>query len=316
VTKPNLRLGFAGTPTLAAVVLERLLKHGYPVESVYTRPDRQAGRGRKIQFSPVKNIALQHNLDLMQPDSPDAIDPDNSLSQLDLLIVVAYGMLLPATILHRPRLGCINIHTSLLPRWRGAAPVQRAIEAGDRETGVSIMQMDEGLDTGPVLAQMRCPIAADETSGSLHDKLALLGAECLLETLGKMATGNITPVSQNPALATYANKITKAEARLDWSRPAIVLERQVRAFNPAPVAFTEINGLPFRIWEARLINQPATAKPGTILACDKTGVDIATGDGILRLLKVQPAGKRIMTVQEFLIGRPGFFSTPEPGQIT
>lgn len=308
MTKPYLRLGFAGTPTLAATVLENLLEHNYQVELVYTRPDRQAGRGRKLQYSPVKNIALQHKLNVLQPESPDAIDPDNHLSQLDLLVVVAYGMLLPATILGRPQSGCINIHTSLLPRWRGAAPIQRAIEAGDNETGVSIMQMDEGLDTGPILAQMRCPIAKDETSGSLHEKLAVLGAKCLIETLDKIAAGRITSNPQDSSQATYANKITKAEARLDWTKPAEILERQVRAFNPAPVAYTEVNGLQIRIWEAQLINKPFNANPGYILACNKSGVDIATGKGILRLLKIQPAGKRIMTIQEFLNGRPDFFS--------
>ena len=308
MTKSHLRLGFAGTPTLAATVLESLLNHNYQVEIVYTQPDRQAGRGRKLQYSPVKNIALHHKLNVMQPETPDAIDPDNHLSELDLLVVVAYGLLLPATILGRPRLGCINIHTSLLPRWRGAAPIQRAIEAGDRETGVSIMQMDDGLDTGPVLAQMRCPINDDETSGSLHEKLAVLGAKCLIETLEKIAAGQITPTSQDSTHATYANKISKAEARLDWTKPAILLERQVRAFNPAPVAYTEINNLQFRIWEALCINKSFNANPGAILACNKSGVDIATGDGIIRLLKIQPAGKRIMTIQEFLNGRPDFFS--------
>ena len=308
MTKPHLRLGFAGTPAIAATVLESLLQKGYLPEIVYTQPDRAAGRGRKLHSSPVKNIALQHELTLMQPETPGVIDPDNHLSQLDLLVVVAYGMLLPAKILGLPRLGCINIHTSLLPRWRGAAPIQRAIEAGDKETGVSIMQMDEDLDTGPVLAQIRCLIANDETSGSLHEKLAVLGSKCLIETLERMSAGKIQPIPQDSTHATYANKITKAEARLDWSRKAVDLERQVRAFNPAPVANTEINGLHFRIWEVALINKSANTKPGTILTCDKTGVDIATGDGIIRLLKIQPAGKRIMTIQEFLNGRPDFFN--------
>lgn len=308
MTKSNLRLGFAGTPALAATVLGSLLQQAKPPEIVYTQPDRQAGRGRKIQLGPVKNIALQHGLKVAQPETPDAIDPDNTLSQLDLLVVVAYGMLLPTKILSRPRLGCINIHTSLLPRWRGAAPIQRAIEAGDIETGVSIMQMDKGLDTGPVLAQMRCPIAKDETSGSLHEKLAFLGSRCLIETLEKMAAEKITPIPQNSTHATYANKITKTETRLDWSRKAMELERQIRAFNPAPVAYTEINGLQFKIWEARIVNQNANALPGTVLSADKTGIDMATGDGILKLLKIQPAGKRMMTIKEFLNGRPDFFT--------
>ena len=311
MTKPNLRLGFAGTPALAATVLDSLAKHtSYVLNVVYTQPDRPAGRGRKINISPVKQFALQHGLAIEQPETPEAIDPKNALSQLDLFIVVAYGMLLPAKILNRPRQGCINIHTSLLPRWRGAAPIQRAIAAGDRETGVSIMQMDEGLDTGPILTQSHCPIAARETSGSLHEKLAFLGAKCLIQLLEKMATGKVTPVPQDPARATYADKISKAEARLDWGKPAVELERQIRALNPAPVAYTEINGLLLRVWEAQFVGQQATAKPGTVLASDKTGVDIATGDGILRLLKIQPAGKRIMTIREFLNGRSDFFCNP------
>lgn len=307
MTASELRLGYAGTPALAAAVLENLLQQGFSIDIILTQPDRQAGRGRKILHSPVKNIALQHNLPVLQPLASAEIDPDY-LETLDLLIVVAYGMLLPEKILNRPKLGCINLHTSLLPRWRGAAPIQRAIEAGDKETGVSIMQMDTGLDTGPVLARKRCVIAADETSGTLHDKLSNLGAQCLVETLNKIAAGVIIPEPQDGALATYARKITKEEARLDWSRPANTLERQVRAFNPSPVAFTEINGSILRIWESAVIDEPANGKkPGTIVACSKSGVDIATGNGLLRLLKVQSAGKRIMTIQEFLNGHPDFF---------
>lgn len=308
MTKTHLRLGFAGTPDIAATVLASLLQQSYMPELVLTQPDRQSGRGRKIHTSPVKSIAMQHGLNVIQPMSQDEIDPDNSLSRLDLLIVVAYGMLLPAKILDQPRLGCINIHTSLLPRWRGAAPVQRAIEAGDNETGISIMQMDEGLDTGPVLAQKRCPIDDDETSGTLLEKLAVLGASCLIETLKNIETGKVRPVPQNSALATYASKISKAEARLDWSRKAVELERQVRAFNPAPVAYTDINELQIRIWEVQHVDRSTNAMPGTVLTVNKYGVDVATGDGILRLLKIQPPGKRIMTIQEFLNGRPDFFN--------
>lgn len=309
MTKPDLRLGFAGTPVLAATILGSLLKHtSHLLDVVYTQPDRPAGRGRMVNFSPVKQLALQHGLTVEQPETAEAIDQDNTLSRLDLLVVVAYGMLLPAKILNRPNKGCINIHTSLLPRWRGAAPIQRAIEAGDSETGISIIQMDAGLDTGPILAQSSCPITAQETSGSLHEKLAVLGAQCLIEVLENIAIGTLTPHPQDPALATYANKISKAEARLDWQKPAIKLVRQIRAYNPAPVAYTEINGLLFRIWEAQFVDRTTNAKPGTVLNYDKTGVDIATGEGILRLLKLQPAGKRIMTIHEFLNGRPDFFS--------
>lgn len=314
MTKTTLRLGFAGTPELAAVVLEHLLEYSsHRVEIIYTQPDRPAGRGRKLAVSPVKQLALQHRLQLEQPAKPSELDPERRLAGLDALVVVAYGMILPATLLGRPRHGCINVHTSLLPRWRGAAPIQRAIQAGDTETGVTIMQMDEGLDTGPILAQMHCPIAAHETSGSLHDKLARLGAVCLHETLDKIAASNIHPVSQDSRLATYANKISKAEARLDWMRPALELERTIRAFNPAPVAYTEINGVSLRLWEAMVPADSAAAPSGTIVACSDQGIDVATADGVLRLLKIQPAGKRVMTVREFLNGRPDFFQATRTG---
>ena len=224
-------------------------------------------------------------------------------------MVVAYGLLLPAAALNRPRLGCINVHTSLLPRWRGAAPIQRAIEAGDTETGITIMQMDQGLDTGPVLAQAHCPILPGETSGTLHDKLAALGAAALSETLGKLATSSVTPVPQDHQLATYAAKITKTEARLDWNRPAIALERQIRAFNPAPVAYAEFHGELIRIWKAQVIEPGHVVEqiPGTILDYGRSGVDIATSEGVLRLLEIQPPGKRRMPVADFLSGRPDYF---------
>ncbi|MBM2829413.1 MAG: Methionyl-tRNA formyltransferase [Gammaproteobacteria bacterium] len=305
--KPNLRLAFAGTPELAATALEALIKRSpHIVTTVYTQPDRHAGRGQKLALSAVKQLALKHGLSILQPPSPAEIDPDTQLARVDVLVVVAYGVLLPEKLLNRPRYGCINIHTSLLPRWRGAAPIQRAIQAGDSETGITIMQIDTGLDTGPILAQVKCPIAAEDTSGSLHDKLAALGATCLLETLDNIAANNINPVPQDNSMATYARKITKAEARVDWSLPAIELERTVRAFNPSPVAYTELNGLKLRIWQARIIDQSAHDSPGAVIACHRSGIDVATGKGILRLLKVQPPGKRILSIAEFLNGRPDF----------
>jgi len=307
VSSASLRLAFAGTPVFAARILESLIKHSsHRILMVYTQPDKPSGRGKKFTASPVKQLATELNLRIQQPSTPDGIDPHNELSAMDALIVVAYGLILPGEILKRPVHGCINVHTSLLPLWRGAAPIQRAIQAGDKETGVSIMQIDEGLDTGPVLAQMKCLIAADETSATLQDKLAGLGSACLVSTLDQMAAGALIPQPQEQHLATYARKITKEEARLDWSKPAIELERLVRAFNPAPVAHTILNGVQLRVWQASVIESAPAVAPGTIIACNKNGIDINTGKDILRLLRVQPQGKRIMDTSEFLNGRPDF----------
>lgn len=305
----DFRLGFAGTPALAAVVMERLLRYpDYQICRVYTQPDRPAGRGRKLSMSPVKQLAQQHGIPVSQPEKSADFDAGQDLARVDILIVVAYGIILPAGILQRPRLGCINVHTSLLPRWRGAAPIQRAIEAGDTETGVSIMQMQEGLDTGPILHQARCPITTTDTSATLHDKLAALGATALVETLDKIRHGKVHPVAQDQQLATYAGKISKQEAVLDWSMPAVELERKIRAFYPAPMAQAEFNQTTFRIQEARVLDLPVNEPPGNIIASSDEGIDVATGAGILRLTKIQPAGKRMMTAGEFLNGRPEFFS--------
>jgi len=307
VNNSRLRLAFAGTPAFAATVLRRLIEHSrHSVVLVFTQPDKPSGRGKKLAASPVKQLAQDHNLRVLQPLNPAGIDPDHELFTVDAFIVVAYGLKLPGALLHTPPLGCINIHASLLPRWRGAAPIQRAIQAGDKETGISIMQMDEGLDTGPVLAQVTCPIAEDETGASLEIKLAELGSECLLNTLDQLQAGAITPRIQEQRLATHAGKITKAEAGLDWARPAEELERMIRAFNPAPVAHTILNGLELRVWQSTVIRNEISAIPGTVVACSKAGIDVSTGKGVLRLLRVQPAGKRIMDIGEFLNGRPDF----------
>lgn len=306
----DFRLGFAGTPALAAVVMEHLLRcPGYRICRVYTQPDRPAGRGRKLSMSPVKQLAQQHGIPVSQPEKSADFDSGQELTRLDILVVVAYGLILPAAILERPRFGCINVHTSLLPRWRGAAPIQRAIEAGDTETGVSIMQMQAGLDTGPVLLQVRCPLTTADTSATLHDKLAALGAAALLETLNSFSQGNkVQPVAQDERLATYAGKISKQEAVLDWSMPAVELERKIRAFYPTPMAQAEFKQTTFRIQEAKVLDHPVNEPPGKIIAYSDEGIDVATGAGILRLLKIQPAGKRMMTAREFLNGRPEFFS--------
>lgn len=304
----KLDLGFAGTPQIAATILEQLLgKTQYSISCVITQPDKPAGRGRKsLNINPVKQLALKHRIPLLQPGSLADID-DGMFVQLDALVVVAYGQIVPERLLALPRFGCINVHTSLLPRWRGAAPIQRAIEAGDSETGVSIMQMDKGLDTGPVLLQRHCPISQHETAESLHDKLATLGADTLIEALDHIDT--IQPVVQDDALVTYASKLTKAEAQLDWQETAEQLERKVRAFNPSPVAFFEMKNLVLRVRDAEIIMQQASVPPGCVQHCDGEFIDIATGAGLLRLRQFQPAGKKIMTVREFLNGHPDFFQS-------
>ncbi len=298
---PNLRLIFAGTPDFAVPALQRLLGHGFRPLAVLTQPDRPAGRGRHLQASPVKQAAEVANIPVHQPVSlagPDAAEQISAL-QPDLLIVVAYGLILPPTILDVPAHGCWNIHASLLPRWRGAAPIQRAIEAGDSETGVCIMQMDEGLDTGPVLHRVTVPIGESETGGSLHDKLAEAGADALLGCIEALAGGAPPePVRQAEQGLSYARKLLKAEAQINWQEPAQQLERKVRAFNPWPVAWCTINGERTRIWRAAHEKLDHDKEPGTVLMANKAGIDIATGEQILRLLELQrPGGKRISTAE-------------------
>ena len=308
--KEKLRLSFAGTPKIAAVILETLISRtAYSIAAIYTQPDRKAGRGQKLCSSEVKQLAEKHELPVLQPETTEAIDPENQLSEVDVLVVVAYGMLIPEKILHHPSYGCINVHTSLLPRWRGAAPIQRAIQAGDTHTGISIMQIDAGLDTGPIYMQERCAIEPTDTADTLENKLAVLGASCLIKTLGNLETNKITLSKQNNDLATYAPKITKVEAELDWSLSAIELERIIRAFNPSPIAYTILNGIRLRVWQASVITCTVSDPPGTIINCSNSGIDVTTGNGVLRLLQVQPSGKRVMSTAEFLHGRPEFIKT-------
>ncbi len=307
----GLRLIFAGTPPFAATVLEALLAHAYHIAAAYTQPDRPAGRGRRPRASAVKTLALAHGIPVEQPANLRGTEAARALAawNADAMIVAAYGLILPETVLVVPRLGCINVHASLLPRWRGAAPIQHAILAGDRETGVSIMQMDAGLDTGPVLRRVGCPIRDDDTGASLHDRLAALAADILVEALAELERGRLRGEPQDESLATYAPRISKRDALLDWSRPAQALERQVRAYNPWPVAYTfrpaagDRDGEPgvrLRIWRARVVAGDVDAAPGTVVARDGSGIDVATGRDNLRILSLQPAGKRIMSCGDYL----------------
>jgi len=301
----SLKIIFAGTPEFAAVALKKLITSPHQVLAVYTQPDRPAGRGLKITASAVKQLALQHQLSIYQPVSLKNIDEQEQLKNFnaDVMVVAAYGLLLPKAVLMIPRLGCINIHPSLLPRWRGAAPIQRTIFAGDKITGVTIMQMDEGLDTGPMLLQHQYVLAEDETSHTLHDKLAEMGAESLLETLNLLTQNKIKPQVQDNALATYANKITKEEALIDWSQPAKTLEYKIRAFNPWPIAYTNWQSQTLRIGMAAAMNEKVNAAPGTIIQASKEGIDVATGDGVLRLLSLQLPGGKMLPVQQFYHAR-------------
>lgn len=308
----KLKLIFAGTPDFAARHLAALLSSDHEVVAVYTQPDKPAGRGQKLTASPVKELALTHNLPVYQPASLRNEEAQAELAALgaDLMVVVAYGLILPKVVLDTPRLGCINVHGSLLPRWRGAAPIQRAIWAGDAETGVTIMQMDVGLDTGAMIRKVSCPIAADETSTSLYDKLAGLGPQALVDTLNAMAAGDTAAEQQDDSLANYAQKLSKEEARIDWSMEAVAIERCIRAFNPWPISWFEVAGQTIKVWQAEVVDSNHGQPAGTLLKADKQGIDIATGKGVLRLLTLQPPGKKAMSVSDLLNSRRDWF---EPG---
>ncbi|MDY6944188.1 MAG: methionyl-tRNA formyltransferase [Pseudomonadota bacterium] len=297
-----LSLIFAGTPEFSVPALEALVASPHRVVAVYTQPDRPAGRGQQVMMSAVKQCALKHQLPLEQPQTlkdPAAVERLAQWSA-DLMIVVAYGLLLPKNVLDTPRLGCVNIHASLLPRWRGAAPIQRAIQAGDQQSGVTIMQMDVGLDTGPMLLERVTPIDARETAASLHDRLSMLGAQAVLEAIEAIAAGTATPREQPKQGATYAAKIRKEEALIDWSKPALEIDRQVRAFNPWPIAETRWNGQQLRIWQAAPLDKKTSAAAGTVVAASSDGIEVATGDGTLQLTRVQAAGRKAMPAADFL----------------
>ncbi|MBL1277164.1 MAG: methionyl-tRNA formyltransferase [Ectothiorhodospiraceae bacterium] len=301
----GLKIVFAGTPEFAASSLAALLDSEHELLAVYTQPDRPAGRGRKLTASPVKALALEHGLPVMQPLSLRDEEAQQQLAQwnADVLVVVAYGLILPKAVLDAPRLGCINVHASLLPRWRGAAPIQRAILAGDSETGVTIMQMDVGLDTGDMLHIVRCPIEASDTAEILHDRLAALGATALRDTLAVIAQGKTQPERQDDELTCYAKKLQKAEAQIDWQQSAVQLSRTIRAFNPWPVAFTPHEGKNLRIWLAEVIDDKNTTEntlPGTVLAESREGIDVATGDGVLRITQLQLPGGKALSAEQFL----------------
>jgi methionyl-tRNA formyltransferase len=272
------------------------------VAAVYTQPDRPAGRGRHATQSPVKQLALEHGVPVRQPDTLRDAGVQSGLEQLgpDLMVVVAYGLILPPAVLTLPRLGCVNVHASLLPRWRGAAPIQRAILAGDTETGVCLMQMEAGLDTGPVLACRRCRIEANDTASSLHDRLSRLGGDLLAGNLDALEHASLLPQPQDPALVTHADKLDKAEARIDWTAAAVHLARQVRAFNSWPVAETRYQGRQLRIWEAVPVTRQITEPPGTVLSAAKAGIEVACGEGVLRLLTVQLPGGRPVSAGDFI----------------
>ncbi|HMN21804.1 MAG TPA: methionyl-tRNA formyltransferase [Ottowia sp.] len=367
----SLRVAFAGTPEFAARALQAILEAGFAVPLVLTQPDRPAGRGLKLQTSPVKQLARAHGLPVVQPRSlrldgrypqdAEAARAALQAADADVLVVAAYGLILPRWVLDamsaarppggaqapsggsatgaaverggemsaaRPPggaqapsggsatgaavergglgLGALNIHASLLPRWRGAAPIQRAIEAGDAETGITIMQMDEGLDTGAMLLQARCPIGAQATSATLHDELAALGARLIVEALRRAAQGSLRAVPQPATGATYAHKIDKAEAAIDWRLPAATIERRIRAFDPFPGASTSLEGVPLKVWRASVDAQalPAGALPGDVLAVDDDGIGVACGEGVLRLAELQRAGGRRLPARAFLAGCP------------
>ena len=306
-----MRVIFAGTPDFAATHLQAILDDDrYQLVAIYTQPDRPAGRGKKITQSPVKKLALANDIQLKQPASLTDIKTQETIARLeaDVLIVVAYGLILPQAVLDIPRLGCINVHGSILPKWRGAAPIQRAIEAGDRETGVTVMQMDVGLDTGPMLTTSLCTIDDKETSASLYPKLAVLGAQALINTLEKMRSGTAVGIAQDSTQSSYADKIAKQESLIDWSASVTEIERRIRAFNPFPAAYSLVNGQRIKIWLASAVSRDYPGVPGEILSADDDGLLVKCGNGALLISTIQLAGKSKMCVAEVLKSRASIFS--------
>ena len=308
MTEP-LRIVFAGTPEFAAEHLKALFDSPYEVIAVYTQPDRPAGRGQKLMPSPVKQLALQHDIPVLQPPTLRAPEAQAELAALkpDLLVVVAYGLILPQVVLDIPRLGCINSHASLLPRWRGAAPIQRAVQAGDAESGVTVMRMEAGLDTGPMLLKVTTPITAEDTGGTLHDRLAALGPVAVVQAIAGLADGTLMGEMQDDSLATYAHKLNKDEARIDWTRPADELERLVRAFNPWPICHTTLNGEALKVLAAQVSD--GEGEQGTILSSSKDGLIVACGQNALRLTRLQLPGGKPLNFSDLFNSRREKFAT-------
>jgi methionyl-tRNA formyltransferase len=310
----GLRIIFAGTPEFAAGHLHALLGSHHQVIAVYSQPDRPAGRGKKLSASPVKELAVANNISVYQPVNFKSAEAQAELASLnaDLMVVVAYGLILPKVILDTPRLGCINVHASILPRWRGAAPIQRAIEAGDTETGVTIMQMDVGLDTGDMLIKAFCPILTTDTGGILHDRLLTIGTPALLKALDQIQSGDLKPEKQDDTQSNYAPKLNKEEAALNWQLSALELERKVRAFNPFPIAHTKPRGSDdngrIRVWAAKASDQATKASPGSIAKIDNEGIWVACSSGQLILEQIQLPGKKPLNVGELLRGHPDLFN--------
>ena len=313
VTKP-LNIIFAGTPDFAAQHLAALLQSEHNIVAVYCPPDKPAGRGKKLTACATKLLALENNIPVQQPENFKTIESQLTVAsyQADVMVVVAYGLLLPTVILETPKLGCINVHGSILPKWRGAAPIQRALEAGDPQTGVTIMQMDKGLDTGDMILTATCDITAQDTSASLYDKLAELGPTALLETITLMASGEYKRQPQDNAQATHAAKLDKADAELNWQQPATVLDRKIRAYIPWPVAQFTFNENSkehrIRVWQASVIELEHNQKPGTIISCDKQGIVVATTTNALRLEILQLPGKKALAVADILNGKADWFA--------
>ena len=306
----KLNIIFAGTPDFAANHLQALIDADCNVVAVYSQPDRPAGRGKKLTASAVKEVALANDIAVYQPENFKQTESVEQLKSLnaDLMIVVAYGLILPTSVLTTPRLGCLNVHGSLLPRWRGAAPFQRAIWAGDKETGVTIMQMDEGLDTGDMLKKVSCPIESDETSASLYAKVAKQAPTVLIETIKQLQAGELTAEKQDDSIATYAKKLSKAEALINWQDDAQFIERCVRAFNPWPISHFEWAGQVIKVHQAKMLDITTTESAGTIVNVDKNGIQVATGQGVLNLEVIQLAGKKAMPVKDVLNSRRELFT--------
>ena len=295
----KLKLAFAGTPELARIVLESIIDaNQHNIGIIFTKPDKPAGRGNKVKQSEVKTFAIKNKIEIFQPKNSQELE-SYALENYDLLLVVAYGLLLTTKILEKPKFGCINIHTSLLPRWRGAAPIQRAIEAGDKTTGITIMKMDKDLDTGAILKQISCPIKNDDTSSILHSRLASISAKNINKVISKISEGQLIEKNQDNSKATYAKKISKQEAKLDWNKPAMELERKIRAYNPSPVTHTTLKGINMRIWAAEVKTTTIQLKPGTLLK-KKSALEIMTGKDILSITKLQLPGRKIISSKDFL----------------